>query len=176
LHFTLRKDQRARDGARLQATQRFVFDTGGPAIRTSLPYQGATIDEDQVFLFALDAAVIAASVERAAYCAIDGLAERVPVRVLAGEERSAILDQRRELGYSYYQILWKQFSAPVPAAGAAAVRIVTADGSALAPEPITAGVASVERLTFKPQAAATNIWWPSPANSAVSVHRVAHAG
>ena len=33
--------------------------------------------------------------------------ERVPVRVLEGDERNAILDQRRELGYSYYQILWK---------------------------------------------------------------------
>ena len=58
-------------------------------------------------MLALDALATPASVERAAYCAIDGVGERVPVRVLAGDERAAVLEQRRELGYSYYQILWK---------------------------------------------------------------------
>ena len=58
-------------------------------------------------MLALDAQAMPASIERAAYCAIDGIGERVPVRVLAGDERAALLEQRRELGYSYYQILWK---------------------------------------------------------------------
>ena len=53
--------------------------------------KAATIDADQVFMLALDAQATPASIERAAYCAIDGLGERVPVRVLDGDERAAIL-------------------------------------------------------------------------------------
>ncbi len=216
-----------------------MFDTGGPAVRNTLPHQGGIVDESQVFLLALDSPATTASIERAAYCTIDGLGERVPVDVLDGDARQKILEQRRELGYSYYHILWKdgaassarvrdrsleaaeanvvvltckralppaarmqivwgagieapggiattidqtlpyevrpaftanlqcsrvnaragciplepirlRFSAPVPAATAAAIRIVTADGSTLAPEPVTTGVATVEDVTFEP--------------------------
>ena len=237
--FTLRAGQRSRDGAPIGTGQRFVFDTGGPSIRAALPYEGSTVDESQVFLFALDAAATTESIERAAYCAVDGISERIPVRVLRSKERAAILDQRRELGYSYYRILWKdgalstarirdrtleaaaeanlvglacnrnlpnhtklqvvwgagieapnhiattidqklayqvrpaftahlecsrvnaragciplqplrlRFSAPVPAVSARAIRIVMSDGAAMAPEPIAAGVETVEDVTFK---------------------------
>ena len=105
--FKLRAGLHNRDGAPVVGTRAFQFDSGGPAIRASLPDDGSTIDADQVFMLALDAQATPASIERAAYCAIDGVGERVPVRVLEGDERSAILDQRRELGYSYYRILWK---------------------------------------------------------------------
>jgi uncharacterized protein YfaS (alpha-2-macroglobulin family) len=105
--FTPRNALRALDGAPVAASRSYEFDTGGPSIRTSLPYQGGEIDEDQVFLLALDAEATTESIERAAYCAIDGVAERVPVRVLAGDERAAVLAQRNDLGYSYYDILWK---------------------------------------------------------------------
>ncbi len=237
--FKLRTDLRNRDGANVTSTRVFQFDSGGPAIRASLPEDGSTIDSDQVFMLALDALATPVSVERAAYCAIDGVGERVPVRVLAGDERAAVLEQRRELGYSYYQILWKdgasstarvrdraledaeaqlmvvackralppdakmqlvwgagieaasgiattldqklafqvrpaftarvqcervnaragciplqpirvQFSAPVPVEFAGTTRIVVADGTTLAPEPLTGGVATVEEIVFKP--------------------------
>ena len=105
--FTLRNDCTTATARASTSARSFEFDTGGPAIRASLADDGSTIDEDQVFLLALDSQATPASIERAAYCAIDGLGERVPVRVLAGDERAAILDQRRELGYSYYRILWK---------------------------------------------------------------------
>jgi uncharacterized protein YfaS (alpha-2-macroglobulin family) len=105
--FTLRADLRALDDAPVAASHGYEFDTGGPTIRTSLPYQGSEIDEDQVFLLALDGEATTESIERAAYCAIDGIGERVPVRVLAGDERATVLAQRNDLGYSYYEILWK---------------------------------------------------------------------
>ena len=105
--FKLRAGLRNREGVPVVGTRTFQFDSGGPAIRASLPDDGSTIDADQVFMLALDALATPASIERAAYCAIDGVGERVPVRVLEGAERTAILDQRRELGYSYYRILWK---------------------------------------------------------------------
>ena len=89
--FKLRDGLRDRDGAPVSSSRSFVFDSGGPAIRTSLPYEGSTIDEDQVFLLALDSQATPASIERAAYCAIDGLAERVPLRVLVGEDRKSVV-------------------------------------------------------------------------------------
>jgi len=237
--FTLGARATSRNGVPLQGNRRFLFDTGGPSIRASLPYQGDIVDEDQVFLLALDSTATTVSIERFAYCAIDGLAERIPVHVLTNSARTAVLDQRRQLGYSYFGILWKdgvrstarvrdrsleqaeervvvlacarrlppdtaiklvwgagiaafsdiattidqqlpfrvrptftahmqcgrvnaragciplqpirlQFSAPVPTASAMAARIVTADGTTRAPEPVTSNVATVEQLTFKP--------------------------
>jgi alpha-2-macroglobulin len=96
--FALRAGLRSRDGAPIDRAERFAFDTGGPSIRASLPQQGSTVDENQVFLFALDSAATTESIERGVYCAVDGISERIPVHVLTGKERAAILDQRRELG------------------------------------------------------------------------------
>ena len=247
--FTLRAGATSPNGVPIQGSGRFEFDTGGPSIRASLPYQGDIVDEDQVFLLALDSQATTASIERFAYCAIDGLAERIPLRVLTDTARTAILDQRRQLGYSYYGILWKdgvrstarvrdrsleqaedrvvvlactrrlppdsniklvwgagiaarsdiattidqqlsfrvrpaftahlecgrvnaragciplepirlRFSAPVPTVSAMAVRIVTADGTTLAPTPAAADVATIEQLTFAP---------PFPDSQAVDV-------
>jgi uncharacterized protein YfaS (alpha-2-macroglobulin family) len=86
----------------------FSFDTGGPAIVASLPNDGwEEIDEDQVFLVKLDAPAVADAIERHAYCAIDGIVERVPIEVLRGEARSALLAARKQLGYGYFALLWK---------------------------------------------------------------------
>src|SRR5262249_4026651 len=89
-------------------TRTFEFDTGGPSILTSFPHEGwAEIDEDQVFLLKLDAPATNASIADHAYCAIAGVSERVAVEVLAGDARRALLDQRKSLGYGYFQLLWK---------------------------------------------------------------------
>jgi hypothetical protein len=86
----------------------FAFDTGGPSIQASLPREGwEDLDEEQVFLLRLDAPATAQSVREHAYCVIEGVAERVPLEVLTGEKRQAVLAQRKSLGYSYYEILWK---------------------------------------------------------------------
>ena len=105
--FTLRPGLKALDGRKVtQAT--FRFDTGGPAIVASYPYEGwSALDEDQIFLLKLDAPATAASIREHAYCVIEGLAERIPLRVLMGDERSKVLEQRSAIGYAYYDILWK---------------------------------------------------------------------
>ncbi len=106
--FTLQQGLEALDGRALTGTRTFAFDTGGPAIQSSFPYEGwATLDEDQVFLLKLDAPATAESVREHAYCMIEGISERVPVEVLTGDARRAMLDQRKQLGYAYYQLLWK---------------------------------------------------------------------
>ncbi|MGH8201434.1 MAG: alpha-2-macroglobulin family protein [Steroidobacteraceae bacterium] len=106
--FTLKPGLESASGAPLTGDGSFQFETGGPAIMGSLPHDGwAEIDEDQVFLLRLDAQATRGSIEAHAYCAVDGLAERVPVRVLAGAQRQRILAERRLLGYDYLWLLWK---------------------------------------------------------------------
>src|SRR6266705_2340659 len=48
--FTLKSGLTSLDGKPLAAGERFVFSTGGPAILRSLPWEGARIDENQIFV------------------------------------------------------------------------------------------------------------------------------
>jgi uncharacterized protein YfaS (alpha-2-macroglobulin family) len=106
--FTLKAGLKALDGRAVGGTRTFTFDTGGPSIERSMPYEGwSGIDEEQVFLLKLDAPATPESIARHAYCIIDGLAERVPVTVLRGQERQEVLAQSRKLGYAYFSLLWK---------------------------------------------------------------------
>jgi alpha-2-macroglobulin len=106
--FRLRPALRGLDGAALSGAREFEFDTGGPAIRGSWPQEGAEqIDSEQVFILALDAQARPQSVVANTACAVENLAERIPVELLTGSERDAVLAQRRALGYAYFRILWK---------------------------------------------------------------------
>src|SRR6185437_12819936 len=106
--FTLERALKSSNGAPVAGRRSFGFETGGPAISESLPRDGwEEIDEAQVFLLRLDAQASLPSVAAHAYCAIDGLSERIPVRVLMGAERQRILSERRALGYDYFRLLWK---------------------------------------------------------------------
>jgi hypothetical protein len=106
--FTLQRDLRDLAGAPVSAPKPFRFDTGGPAILASLPLEGAqAIDEEQAFLLKLDAPATADSIRANAHCVVEGLAEAVPVVVIEGQDRAALLAQRRQLGYAYFRILWK---------------------------------------------------------------------
>jgi uncharacterized protein YfaS (alpha-2-macroglobulin family) len=106
--FTLKSGLKSVSGAPVTGRSSFHFETGGPAIVDSLPRDGwEELDEAQVFLLRLDTRATRASIEANAYCAVDGLAERVPVRVLTGAARQGILAERRLLGYDYFWLLWK---------------------------------------------------------------------
>ncbi len=107
--FRLKPELRTLAGETLGGTQAFEFNTGGPAIRRSLPHEGewSFIDESQIFILALDAQATATSIAEHAYCAVTGIAEKIPLQVLEGEERDKVLAQRRLLGYSYFYLLRK---------------------------------------------------------------------
>lgn len=106
--FTLTPDLHALNGTAVEGQTTFAFDTGGPNIRASLPGEGHTeIDAEQIFVLGLDAPATPESIVDHAACAVDNLAERIPVEVFSGEERNKILAQRRQLGYSYFRVLWK---------------------------------------------------------------------
>ena len=55
--FTLKSGLTALDGKPLAGGAHFEFSTGGPAIVRSLPYEGAQIDENQIFILGLDAPI-----------------------------------------------------------------------------------------------------------------------
>ena len=106
--FTLRAQLKTAAGGALSGKRSFSFSTGGPAIGASYPRDGwEAIDEQQVFLLRLDAPANSQSVEAHAHCVVEGIEERIGVEVLTGEERAAVLKERRSLGYQYFQLLWK---------------------------------------------------------------------
>jgi len=103
--FTLRDGLKSVAAAAVTGRRQYSFDTGGPSIRASLPMEGDSgIDAEQVFVLALDASATPASMAEHAACAIENVAERIPVDVLAGTAREEVLAQRRRLGYRYLQL------------------------------------------------------------------------
>ncbi len=106
--FKLRDDAHTLQGQPLQGKRTFEFSTGGPAIVNSYPDQGwEQLDEQQIFLLQLAAPATTASIERHAHCSVDGIEEQIPVEVLTGEKRAAVLKERSSLGYQYFRLLWK---------------------------------------------------------------------
>jgi uncharacterized protein YfaS (alpha-2-macroglobulin family) len=107
--FTIKKGLTALDGTPVTGARTFSFDTGGPAILASFPRDGwEVIDEDQIFLLKLDAPAAIDTVRKHAHFIIEGISEQIPIEILAGDARKAVLAQRKELGYAYYEILWKR--------------------------------------------------------------------
>jgi uncharacterized protein YfaS (alpha-2-macroglobulin family) len=77
---TLKPDLETLAGHAVTGTRSFAIDTGGPVARAILPGEGDDgIAEDQVFLVAANGAVDRASVAASAYCAVDGIGERIAV-------------------------------------------------------------------------------------------------
>ncbi len=79
----------------LEGPREFSFSTGAPIITSVMPYTGARIEEDQHFLLRLNGAVDAASVRKSVWCETEGLLDRIPVQVVEGAARDALLRQRR---------------------------------------------------------------------------------
>ena len=69
----------------------YRFSTGGPFVRTVRPYEGTRIDEEQVFLLRLSGEASTASLLAHMWCAVDGLGERVAVRLVEGKDRTELL-------------------------------------------------------------------------------------
>ena len=103
--FSLKKGLKTLAGAPVGGRHTFTFNTGGPSVRASMPYEGSsTVDENQIFLLGLDAPATPPSVKAHAHCAIEGLGEQVPVTVLEGEAREAVLRTVRKKPYLYHRL------------------------------------------------------------------------
>jgi uncharacterized protein YfaS (alpha-2-macroglobulin family) len=87
----VRPDFKSAKGAALTGTTRFKFNTGGPFVQSTRPYSGHRIDEEQFFTLRLNGDATLASVKANVWCAVEGLGERVPVRLIEGSDRDALL-------------------------------------------------------------------------------------
>jgi alpha-2-macroglobulin len=90
--FTVKAGLKTLTGGPIGGQQKFSFSTGGPAIKESYPHEGSEdIEEEQVFVLLLDAAASEDSVVSNVSCVIEGIQERVGVRILMGEEQEKIM-------------------------------------------------------------------------------------
>ncbi|WP_109808346.1 Ig-like domain-containing alpha-2-macroglobulin family protein [Sphingosinithalassobacter portus] len=81
--FTIKDGLKSLSGYALEGQTKFTVDSGGPIARAVLPSRwGGQIEEDQVFLVASNLPADAKSVGANAYCAVEGIGERIPVDVL----------------------------------------------------------------------------------------------
>lgn len=82
----------ALNGQAITGKTSFSFATGGPHVVERRPY-GDTVDEDQIFVLRFNGAVDAQSLQSSAHCAVQGLGEAVPVRLIDdAAQREAIFD------------------------------------------------------------------------------------
>ncbi len=79
-------------GVTVAGTANFKIDTGGPSARAVLTGPGSEIEEDQVFLVATNTPATRASIGTGAYCAVDGIGEKIPVDTLPDSVVTKLFD------------------------------------------------------------------------------------
>ena len=75
----------------LKGDAQYTFNTGAPAIQTTQPAEGASIAEDQIFVLRLSGPASLQSIRARVWCAVEGLGERVPVRLIDGSDRATVI-------------------------------------------------------------------------------------
>ena len=132
----LRADWTPSDGA-LGGASEFSFNTGGPAVLSTQPWNGSQIEEDQHFLLELNGLATEASVLANAWCEVEGVGERLALRLVDGATREALLKARRVSPKRAGKLLLVTCARPLPSDSA--LRLVWGKGiaAALAPGVVT---------------------------------------
>ncbi|MBL0087293.1 MAG: alpha-2-macroglobulin [Ideonella sp.] len=134
----------------LDSAAEYRFSTGGPAVLRAEPYDGATIEEDQHFLLRLTGAATASSVAASAWCEVDGIGERIAVRVVDDADRQAVLAARRVSATDATRALLLTCARPLPAQ--AKLRLVWGEGIAASVDPsVKTKVAQRFRYQVRPK-------------------------
>jgi len=128
----LRADWKPSDGA-ITGNTDFSFNTGGPAVVTAQPWNGSQIEEDQHFLLELNGLATEASVVANAWCEVEGIGERLPLRIIGGAPRDSVLKARRITAKRAEKTLFVACARPLPTD--AAVRLIWGKGIAAAANP-----------------------------------------
>ncbi len=126
----------------LEGAREASFSTGGPAVLSTRPFAGAQIEEDQTFVLELNGAAQTQSVLRHAWCQIEGLGDRVPVRIISGTQRDEVIKARR-LSARQARVLLLACERALP--NEAKVRLVWGKGIAAASQPEV--LTSIEQRT-----------------------------
>jgi len=75
----------------------YQFNTGGPAVLSIWPYPNnpdQPIEEEQFYVLRLNGAVTLQSIQSNVWCSVQGLGERVPVKLLDGSQRAQLLESQ----------------------------------------------------------------------------------
>ncbi len=75
----------------LESGKVFSFHTGGPTVSRVSPYQGAIISEDQIFVLQFDAELKLSDLNEKVWFVLEGLGNKIPIRIIQGKERDKIL-------------------------------------------------------------------------------------
>jgi len=102
--FTLKADSKSLSGEPLSPAS-FSFNTGGPTILVSTPSEGEHIHEDQVFLLGLDAPVRTSTLAGKLWCTADGIAEKIPAKLVTGDEKRTLLAASQAFFQDYVRVL-----------------------------------------------------------------------
>ncbi len=133
----------------LTGATEFSFSTGGPAVLSMQPYDGSQVEEDQYFLLRLSGAVVESTVLANAWCEVEGIGERIGVRVVSGEARAPLLAARRIDTAQAARYLVLTCQRPLP--NATALRLVWGKGiGALANPKIVTSTEQRFRFTVRP--------------------------
>ncbi len=119
--------------ATLTGPTEFSFSTGGPAIVAMQPGDGSEIEEDQHFLIRLNGPAVEASVVANAWCEVEGIGERLALRIVGGDVRAQVLKARRIEKAAAERALLARCERPLPNRSAA--RVVWGKGIAATANP-----------------------------------------
>lgn len=96
--FALDKDLKALDGTTVTRSDAKHFNTGGPRIVSSIPYEGSEeVTEDQIFLLRLSTTPLVESIATQGYFTADGIGERIPMQLVDGTDRKVVLSTHKSL-------------------------------------------------------------------------------
>jgi hypothetical protein len=87
----LRPGLKSAKGADLTGTGSYTFNSGGPFVQDIRPNTEQRIDEEQFFVLQLNGAASLASLQANLWCSVEGLGERVAIRLIDGKDRAALL-------------------------------------------------------------------------------------
>ncbi|QNN56353.1 alpha-2-macroglobulin [Diaphorobacter ruginosibacter] len=80
--------------AEISGQKKFQFNTGGPYVRYIEPSTYTTIDEEQFFVLPLNGPATLESVRKNIWCVAGDVGERIPVKLIEGKQREALLKGR----------------------------------------------------------------------------------
>lgn len=89
--FALQEGFKTLSGSVVGGERIFTFTTGGPAMLSSRPGDGKTIDEEQIFILYLDGEADEASVLAKVRFSVAGIAEPLGISLVTGAERATVL-------------------------------------------------------------------------------------
>ncbi len=95
--FALKLALKTLAGKELAGQRNYAFSTGGTAIKSSTPREGSrSIDEEQIFILTVDGQTTEESIAANVYFSIEGINDRVGVRLVSEKDRTRILKTQRQ--------------------------------------------------------------------------------